>query len=211
MKDRENAVRAPHTDNRRQELLDVAAAAFRCDGYTGSSLRKIAASGGMQPGSVYYHFPSKESLLVAVYEEGVRRISESVRQAIEPHRDPWRRLEAACIAHLEVLLDGGDYSQVVIRILPPPSFAELDQLVRLREQYEMIFRELVAALPLAPDVDAGYLRLLLLGALNWTQVWYRPGRASPEKIATSFLQLIKDQITPKSADGARDRATGGVP
>jgi AcrR family transcriptional regulator len=55
-------------------------------------MRDIAAASGMLAGSLYYHFASKEELLVAVYAEGVRRISVSVRAALA--RDP-RSLDPA--------------------------------------------------------------------------------------------------------------------
>ena len=43
----------------------------------------------MLPGSVYYHFATKDLLLVAVYAEGVRRISERVQAAIHEKPDAW--------------------------------------------------------------------------------------------------------------------------
>ncbi len=82
-------------------------------------MREIAAAAGMLPGSLYYHFPSKDELLLAVYEEGVRRIAERLDAALSEAEPPWARLEAACVAHLEMLLEaGGDYAQVVIRVRP---------------------------------------------------------------------------------------------
>ena len=60
--------RAPRQDNRRQQLLDVAARLFRERGYHVTSMRDIAREVGMLSGSIYYHFPSKEEMLLAVYE-----------------------------------------------------------------------------------------------------------------------------------------------
>ena len=77
---------APHSDNRLPTILDAAAQLFRRKGYRVTSMRDIAAASGMLAGSLYYHFASKEELLVAVYAEGVRRISVSVRAALARDR-----------------------------------------------------------------------------------------------------------------------------
>ena len=53
-----------------------------------------------------------------MYAEGVRQISEAVRAAVASKRDPWERLEAAAVAHLEAMLQESDYAQVVVRVRP---------------------------------------------------------------------------------------------
>ncbi|MBI2529175.1 MAG: TetR/AcrR family transcriptional regulator [Candidatus Rokubacteria bacterium] len=191
------AIRARRSDNREQLVRDRAARLFRQRGYHAASARDIAGAVGMLPGSLYYHFASKEDLLVAVYEEGVRMISEAVTRAAGAERDPWRRLEAACVAHLDTLLGGSDYAQVVIRVRPGDVPGAAQRLIRLRDAYEDIFRGLVAALPLPPGADRRALRLLLLGALNWSQSWYRPDGSSPRVIARRFLGLLRSSLAPR--------------
>lgn len=181
---------APRQDNRRQQLLDTAAHLFRQHGYHATSMRDIASAVGMLPGSIYYHFASKDELLVTVYREGVSRIAERLDAAVAGKKEPWQQLEAACIAHLQTLLDHSDYAQVVIRVLPDDAPAVRVRLAALRDQYEERFKDLVAALDLPAYVDRHYLRLLLLGALNWSQVWYRRGGDSPRTIAKRFLQVL---------------------
>ncbi|MBI5909810.1 MAG: TetR/AcrR family transcriptional regulator [Betaproteobacteria bacterium] len=172
-------------------ILNQAARLFREKGYAATSMRDIAAAVDMLPGSLYYHFAAKEDLLVAVYEQGVRLITENVRAAVAKHVEPWQRLEAAAVAHLEVLLKTGDYALVVIRVLPQDVPKAAARLVKLRDGYDSLFGQLVADLPLPPETDRRNFRLLLLGALNWTQHWYRAsGRSSPRSIARSYLRLL---------------------
>ena len=188
--------RAPRVDNRLPQILDAAARLFRHKGYQATSMRDIAAASGMLAGSLYYHFASKEALLVAVYAEGVRRISASVRAALAPDRDPWIRLEAACAAHLAALLEDSDYAQVVIRVRPDDVGDVAEALVALRDDYERLFMKALDRVPLAPRTDRRSLRLMLLGALNWTQTWYRSGRDSPDVIARRFVRLLRRQLEP---------------
>ena len=143
--------RAPRADNRLPLILDEAARLFSARGFHGTSIRDIVSAVDMLPGSLYYHFATKEALLAAVYAEGVRRISEAVSAAIAGKRDPWERLEAAAIAHLEALLQESDYAQVVIRVRPADAPSVEDELVKLRDDYERLFVELLRDQQLQPS------------------------------------------------------------
>ena len=59
--------------------------------------------------------------------------------------------------------------------------------------YEERFRAMIAALPLPDEVDQTLLRLTLFGALNWTRVWYQPGRKTPAEIARHLVHTVMRQ------------------
>jgi len=180
--------------NRRRQLLEAAARRFLHQGYAAASMRDIASDAGMQPGSIYYHFPSKAEMLVAVHEEGLRRITEAVTEALVGISGPWQRLEAACIAHLTALLEGGVFFQVVMRELPRESDPTRGRITRIRDVHEQIFVDLLDDLELPAGVDRRDLRLMLLGSMNWSFTWYRPGAEPPAGIARKFLGFLRTQM-----------------
>lgn len=187
------SIRAPRADNRVQELLDVAARLFAKRGYAATSMRDIALGVNMLSGSVYYHFASKEELLVAVYQAGVNQLEKAIHAALKKEVEPWTRLEAVCRAHLEVVLKDSDYAQVLVRVVPDDIPAAADRLRTLRASYESMFRDAVADLPLPPGADRRALRLMLLGTLNWALFWFDPqGRDSPRVLARKFVGLLKE-------------------
>ena len=191
-------VRPPRADNRLPHILDAAAALFAAKGYQAASIRDIVKAVGMLPGSLYYHFDNKDELLAAVYGEGVRRISAAVATAVAGESEPWRRLEAACVAHLESLLAQSAYAKVVISVQPADVPGVAPALIALRDDYEQQFVALIAALPLPKPLrdtqSRTALRMMLLGALNWAPTWYRPAGASPKRIARDYMHLIKSQL-----------------
>jgi len=183
--------RAPRQDNRREAVMDAAARLFAEQGYRATTIRDITGAVGMLPGSVYYHFKSKDALLLAVYREGVARIIARVDAATEGESDPWDKLEAACTGHLEAILDANAYAQVIIRVVPGDASDVAEALTQARDAYEDRFRRLLDPLELAPGVDRGRLRLMLLGALNWAKVWYKPGGGEPEAITKDFISILR--------------------
>ena len=184
-------LRPPRQDNRRRQLLDAAARRFARQGFRATTIRDVAGDAGMLPGSLYYHFASKNDLLLAVYEEGVQRIAANVDGAVAEVSGPWARLEAASTAHLDTVLDRSDYAQVIVRVLPQDAEDVSGRLVALRDQYEERFERLVDELKLPSRADRRSLRLFLLGALNWAQVWYRPGDEVPADIARRFTDYLR--------------------
>ncbi|MCR9214357.1 MAG: TetR/AcrR family transcriptional regulator [Proteobacteria bacterium] len=182
------------SDNRRQELMVAAAYLFNQRGYDATSMRDIAREAGMLAGSMYYHFPSKDDLIIATYEEGKRLISGAVLEAIEGVSDPWERLQRAAIAHMNTLFGENNFAILLCADISRTSPTLRGRLVEIRDSYDTLFMDLIEALPLADDVDRGLLRLSLLGSLNWSSSWYRPGGQTPAQIGEFFVRILKDGL-----------------
>jgi AcrR family transcriptional regulator len=184
-------------------LLDAAAAQFAERGYHGTSMRDLAAATAMTPGAIYFHVASKQALLLAVYEEGVQRILDRVEAAAALAREPWARLEKAVAAHLESVLDASAYARVVIRILPGDAPEIAAELKELRDRYEARLNRYFSAIALPRERDAGIARLALIGAMNWTPVWYKEGGKSVPAIARELLAPLRALAGVKASRGRK--------
>jgi TetR/AcrR family transcriptional regulator, cholesterol catabolism regulator len=193
------AVRQRGEEQTRERILAVAAEWFGSHGYAATSIRDIARDVGVTVGAIYVHFPSKDRLLVAVYEEGVRRIGEAVDAAMAETKGAWERLEAAARAHLAALLDNAGFARVIVRVVPGDVPEAARDLRRLRHGYEGRFRNVMDELELAPGVDRTLLRLQLLGALNATQTWFKrgSGRADTGAVASQFVAALRSGVAGK--------------
>jgi AcrR family transcriptional regulator len=76
------ALRADAAKNR-EHLLSVAHDAFAESGDT--SLNAIAKRAGVGPGTLYRHFPTREALILAVYQHDVQRLVDSVPALLRTH------------------------------------------------------------------------------------------------------------------------------
>ena len=179
----------------RDHLLAVAVREFNRKGFARTSIRDIAEAAGIQPGSVYYHFPSKDELFIAAHSAGMRHAAQALEAALATCRDPWERLEAACAVHIRHLISGNDltvWTGASLFLFNSPDMQK--QLRTERDRFEAIYRRLIAALPLRAGIDRSLLRLQLLGAINWTRTWYRPGRRGPAEIARHLVQTLRQPL-----------------
>lgn len=77
----------------RRRILDHALALFAARGYAATPVDAIVKAAGVSPGLLYHYFPSKQAVLVALFEESLRDVRASFAAADE-EPDPRRRLAA---------------------------------------------------------------------------------------------------------------------
>ncbi len=193
--------------NRRQALLNSAAQLFRRKGFDATTTRDIAAAVGMQSGSPFYHFKSKDALLYAVMEEGMRSAltrQQAAAQAAD-HADlsPAQRLRQLITAHFDVLLGpGSDFVPVMLyewRSLAPRQHKALGLLIA---EYEALWLPTLTALQDSGELQAPVrlARLLILGALNWSVQWYDPKKtASLQDLTDAAMALFLGPAGPARA------------
>ena len=186
--------RRNNESNRRKDLLRVSARLFRQKGFDGTSIRDISSAAGMQSGSPFYHFKTKQDILVAVMEEGLTdglRITGEVMALELPPEDKLVRMIRTQLG--AILDDAHDYVPVLHyewRSLTP---ANRRRIVALKDRYDALWQRLIDDLQRAGHIpgDAQLMRLLILGAVNWTGAWYTPGgRLSLDDVAQGAARLF---------------------
>ena len=178
-------------DERQNQILRAAADLFVKQGYGGTSIRDIAHRVGLLPGSVYHYFPCKEDLFVAIHHEGFRQLVVRSEDAIRAESDPWKRLELACAVHIDSAVEGDAISRITaIGLFAIHEDRLQKRLERDRATYDQQLRKLVADLDLPRKTNRSIFRLALLGALNWTLIWYRPGKMTPKQIARELIRTF---------------------
>lgn len=192
----ERQATSPPEGGSRRLILDTAARLLRSRGYHQTTLREIAEAVGIRKASLYHHFASKEEIVEAVANDGVRFVHDAVAAALAETAaaSPRARLEAAIRAHLTALHGHGDYTSASIKAFTFGDAPVPDSVRGVRRAYEDVWRALVAELQatgvLSPERSPETLRFFLLGALNGSTDWYRTGRFDPAELARDLIALI---------------------
>jgi len=199
--------------NRRADIVRAAGRLFHEKGYPATTIRDIAGAVAMRSGSPFYHFKTKHDMLRAVVLEGIATIHAAVSAAAGAETSPRAAFEAMLRAHLDQLLgsEGRDFAATLLhesRHLDPEVLAEV---VALKDRYEAMWQKALRDLKRAGQItdDSQVTRLFLMGALNWTVQWYRPGGPkSVEQIARQLSEFVigKPQPAAGRLRTARPRA-----
>lgn len=189
--------------NRREIIIKAAGRLFREKGYGGTSVRDLADAVGLQSGSLFFHFRSKEEILLSLLEEGLRRAVAILDRHLAAATSPREKLSAILHGHLEAILkEERDAFYVVLRDWRTLSSQSRRKVIALRDEYEERIASALNELGqtgLIPK-NTRIFRLFLLGALNWTVQWYKPdGGLTIEQLADNFLDLILPVRSPRGA------------
>ncbi|MFN0148783.1 MAG: TetR family transcriptional regulator [Dehalococcoidia bacterium] len=199
--------RGPKSARTRQRILDAAASVFREQGYATARLSDIAERAGMQSGSLYYHFASREELVAEILHLGIRTAWGHVRAAVDAlpgDVTPLDRVATAIRAHTMAILEISDYTSAQARIVGQvPGEVLRVHRVEQREYGEYWHGLIVAARDagqLQPGLDLFTVRMLAFGAMNWTAEWYNPKRgADASSVADSAVAMVLNGITRRPA------------
>ena len=200
------------TNDRRQEILLVASDLFARRGYDGVGVRQIADAAGILGGSLYHHFKSKRDLYVEVHGAALAGVANLIEKEIAPLTDPWERLEAAVRVHLGAQVDPDSVTLPMMSDLSLMASDMRTDLIKDRDRFEVIYRGLIAALPLRPEIDRSIYRLCLVSLINAVPTWYRSGRMGVDEIARQIVTIFRASSgavsplpVPKSARPAKAR------
>lgn len=191
---------APVVSSAKASIFDAAVRLFGEQGYTGTSMRDIARAVGVLPGSLYAHIDSKETLLSEIVDEGITSFLHRVEPLAASDEDALGRMRAAIKAHIEVVGENPERSQVVFhqwRFLDEPN---LSRAIEKRRRYEHAFVQIldsgVRTGVFNPRLSGRIAVFTLLGALNWTPQWYSPtGSATPSEIGEIMADTLITGLT----------------
>src|SRR2546421_9502967 len=89
------------TSVRRQELITPAARLFASRSYYGVTVDDIGDALGLSGPALYRHFPSKEALLVAVFDQVIEQQRERLAEALAEAAGPRAALESMIRLHVQ--------------------------------------------------------------------------------------------------------------
>ena len=181
----------------RARILDAAAALFRDHGYAAVSIRAIAATAGMQSGSIYYHFGSKEEIVTEVLNLGIERVHDQVSTTIATlpvDADAATLIKTGIRNHLKALFAFGAYTSANVRIYGQVPASARQGNLSVRRRYEGLWDDILSRAQARGGVQGGIdlaaFRLLLIGSLNATLEWFDPKRGRVEDLAECYADIL---------------------
>ena len=84
--------------NTRQRIQDVALELFAEQGYEKTSLREIAERLEVTKAALYYHFKTKEDIVISLFEDLTQADRRADRVGARSSRAPWRPSRSCCAA-----------------------------------------------------------------------------------------------------------------
>ncbi len=176
--------------------LHAAIAAFLQTGYHGATMRSIAANAGMSVAGIYHYYPSKQDLLVAVFDLGMSELHWRIPAARDDGVTAVERfanmVEALALFHTH-RSDLAFIGASEMRSFDEPSRS---RIAALRSDIQRMIDDQVAAGIQAGEFTTRYPREAARAvATMCTSLpqWFRPGGpVSQQQIAIEYAQFAVD-------------------
>lgn len=187
-------VRADNYELKAQAILDSAAGLFAKVGYPSAKMEDIAKACGASKSMLYHYYPTKDELLAAMLEEHLQKVIAGLEEAAAQPGSARERFTAFVTVyaqksaqsrrrHVSAMND--------VKFLPRPMQAPLLALeTTVTDLAAERLRELNPGLA---EIAYKPYAMLLIGMLNWTDTWYKPGGPMKpaelcERISRLFLR-----------------------
>ena len=182
-------------DARRSEVVATAAELFAERGYDSTSMSELTAATGLAAGGLYHYIEGKDDLLIAICDELLEPLLARAGEIVAAEAPPitqLRELVGAWVAHVvehrhHMLV----FTQERQAIEREPRWRRVRSQ---RKAFEKILDDVLArgeADGSMTFADRRLSLLALLGMVNYTPQWVRPGgRLTPAEVADGYCAMV---------------------
>jgi AcrR family transcriptional regulator len=116
-------------------------------GYTGASISRIENASGLPASSIYWHFGSKEGVLLAMMQRGADRFFAAIPRADEREGSPLERIDASLAIAARALGAAPQFPRLLIALgLQHSDEPEVIKLIRdVRRRARGMFEDAIGA------------------------------------------------------------------
>ncbi|MGB6582520.1 MAG: TetR/AcrR family transcriptional regulator [Streptosporangiaceae bacterium] len=189
--------RLPRHERRRQ-LLDAALEVFVSQGYHAAAMDEIAERAGVSKPVLYQHFPGKLELYLALLDESVDTLVETVRDALRSNPDPKQRVAATFGAYFEYVGGQGQAYRLVFE-------SDLSNETAVRERLDRGTRKCADMVSQTVREDAGLsddeAHLLSVGLVGMAQVTARYWLSTRDHIPREAAEQLVARLAWRGISG----------
>ena len=182
-------------ERRQRVVVDAAAVLFAEQGFQGTSVADLVEATGLTAGGLYHYMGSKDQLLIQICDELMDPLLAATLDILQDEKHPVDQLRAIVrvwVAHVEHHLEHMRVFQQERSLLEHgPQW----RAVRTkRKRFERILDDVMRRGEDTGDMrfaDRRLALLALLGMVNYTPQWFRPGgRLNATEIADGYCDLL---------------------
>ena len=181
------------TSPRKALILQEAAHLFREKGYMASTLRELAKRSGVQGGSIYHHFSSKQEILYQIMDSTMTNLLFNIKEIIRDEKDPVEKLKKAIRFHIEYHVKNPDETYVTDSEIRSITKGAYDRIVRKRRNYEKIFIQIIEEGIKSGGIivhDVKLVAIAILQMCTGVSHWFKEdGLLSMEEIVDEYISF----------------------
>ena len=182
------------TEIRKQKILETATEIFAAKGFHETTISEIAKSAAISEASVYDYYSTKENILFSIPSMHMKNLLTELEFHLQLIRGSLNKLHASLYMQLHYYNEHPDFAAVLLLILKNNRrFIDTEAHIEIRNTLKIIdkiIEEGIQSGEFSSDINANYVRIFLLGALEHIVInWLI--RQKPNNLMDAFEPLFE--------------------
>jgi AcrR family transcriptional regulator len=182
----------------REKILAAAVQLFAQYGYHAATMRDIARISGIQAASIYYHYASKQALLVEIMDTHMRNLNARLQRIAQESASIEQRLHQAIANHIRLHTTYKAEFFIIDTEIRALEEEQRGAILMLRDQYEMLLQGLLREgmeQGVFRQVDIKVASYALIAMCTEVATWFRPdGRLNVQQVIDIYTQMITEGL-----------------
>lgn len=185
-------VQSEDYEQKKLAILDAAADLFSRVGYPSTKLEHVAEACGASKSMLYHYFSNKEDLLFAILTEHLQALIDAFEKLDMDSKDVKKRFRSFVVTYTQKSAQARSRHVVAINDKKYLEKSKLAQIIKLERRLLDWVSDLLRTLnSKLPDETYHAYAMMLIGLLNWTDLWYQPsGPIKPDELCDRISQLF---------------------
>ncbi|MFZ3046563.1 MAG: TetR/AcrR family transcriptional regulator [Desulfatirhabdiaceae bacterium] len=178
----------------KDKIKKVAIRIFYKKGYYATSMSAIAKATDIRKSSIYYHYSTKEDILLDIFRTTMIELQELLRERLDSAKGAREKMRAAIYCHILFHIDRQKEAIIADSELRGLSARNYTEIMQMRDMYEKQIQRVLEE-GIAEGVfnvtDLKVISYAILSMCTAVCTWFnKSGRLSKEEIADFYSDFI---------------------
>lgn len=182
----------------RERILEAAVRVFSHKGYHDTRVDEIVEESQTSKGAVYFHFPSKEQIFLALVDEFAGLLEQKLLDTIRSEGDGVRGVDAALRVGLDTFAKYRSLAKIFLIQAVGLGSAFEEKRLQILNRFASVIRSYLdqaVADGDIPPIDTQIVAYAWIGAINEVVIrWVHTGEPAPEEIQPVLRSLLLRSI-----------------
>lgn len=188
----------------RRRILDAAVRVFAAKGYHAARVDEIVGESETSKGAVYFHFPSKQDIFLAVIDKFVSLLEDSLALALENEPHGIGRVDVALRVCLETFEKYGNLAKIFLVQASGLGIVFEEKLMEIHERFARLIQLYLDEAVVEGDItslDTEVASQVWMGAIYHVVIrWVRTGQPEPSRALPTLRHMLLQSVGIQEGD-----------
>lgn len=178
----------------KDKIKKVAIRIFYKKGYYATSMSAIAKATGIQKSSIYYHYSTKEEILLDIFRTTMVELQGILRDRLDSAKGALEKMKAAIYCHILFHIERQKEAIIADSELLGLTARNYTEIIQMRDEYEKQIQSVLeegVAEGIFDITDLKAVSYAILSMCTAVCIWFKKsGRLSKEEVADFYSGFI---------------------